>query len=77
MQRMQYGGGCINEVCVHLMVKGAPFNGVGHSGMGRYHGKWGFDEFTHMQTVLIGKTKMNLSLRQHPYTEKMIRKLLK
>lgn len=80
MQKMQYGGGCINEVCVHLMVKGAPFNGVGHSGMGRYHGKWGFDEFTHPQTVLIGKTKLNLSLREHPYTdkkEKLIKKILK
>ena len=51
MSTLQYGGGCINEVCLQLMVKGAPFNGVGHSGMGAYHGKWGFDEFTHPQTV--------------------------
>ena len=70
MQTQQYGGGCINEVCLHLMVKGVPFNGTGHSGMGAYHGVWGFREFTHPSTVLIGKTKMNLSLREHPYTEK-------
>ncbi|MBP5185210.1 MAG: aldehyde dehydrogenase family protein [Lachnospiraceae bacterium] len=69
MQRMQYGGGCINEVCLHMMVKGAPFNGVGHSGMGAYHGKWGFMEFTHPQTVLIGSTKFNLPLREHPYSK--------
>ena len=68
MQRMQYGGGCINEVCLHMMVKGAPFNGTGHSGMGAYHGKWGFMEFTHPSTVLIGSTKLNLSMREHPYT---------
>ena len=68
MQRMQYGGGCINEVCLHMMVKGAPFNGTGHSGMGAYHGKWGFMEFTHPSTVLIGSTKFNLSMREHPYT---------
>ncbi|MBQ7622531.1 MAG: aldehyde dehydrogenase family protein, partial [Bacteroidales bacterium] len=52
MQTQQYGGGCINEVCIHLMVKGVPFNGTGHSGMGAYHGEWGFREFTHPQTVL-------------------------
>ena len=40
MQTMQYGGGCINEVCIHMMVKGVPFNGTGHSGMGAYHGEW-------------------------------------
>ena len=67
MQRMQYGGGCINEVCLHMMVKGAPFNGTGHSGMGAYHGKYGFEEFTHPATFLIGRTHMNLPLREHPY----------
>ena len=70
MQRQQYGGGCINEVCVHLMVKGVPFNGTGHSGMGAYHGEWGFREFTHPSTVLIGSNRFNLSLREHPYSGK-------
>lgn len=68
MQKIQFGGGCINEVCLHMMVKGVPFNGVGHSGMGAYHGKWGFMEFTHPQTVLIGSTKFNLAMREHPYS---------
>ena len=80
MRTQQYGGGCVNEVCLHIMVKGVPFNGVGHSGMGSYHGKWGFNEFTHPSTVLYGKTKMNLSLREHPYTDKkkkMMSKFLK
>ena len=70
MQVQQYGGGCINEVCLHLMVKGVPFNGTGHSGMGAYHGEWGFREFTHPSTVLFGKTHMNLPLREHPYDKK-------
>ena len=80
MQTQQYGGGCINEVCLHLMVKGVPFNGTGHSGMGAYHGKWGFNEFSHPSTVLFGHTHMNLSLREHPYTKKkkdMLSKFLK
>ena len=68
MATQQYGGGCINEVCIHMMVKGVPFNGTGHSGMGAYHGEWGFREFTHPQTVLMGRTRFNLPLREHPYS---------
>ena len=70
MSSQQYGGGCVNEVCLHLVVKGVPFNGVGHSGMGSYHGVWGFREFTHPSTVLFGSTKFNLPLREHPHTGK-------
>ncbi len=70
MRTLQFGGDCINEVCIHMMVKGVPFNGTGHSGMGAYHGEWGFREFTHPQTVLVGKTHMNLPLREHPYSGK-------
>lgn len=80
MSTAQYGGGCVNEVCVHLMVKGVPFNGTGHSGMGAYHGEWGFREFSHPSTVLFGKTRMNLPLREHPHTakkKKLIGKFLK
>ena len=70
MSTQQYGGGCVNEVCLHMMVKGVPFGGVGHSGLGAYHGEWGFREFTHPSTVLFGRTRGNLSLREHPYTGK-------
>ena len=70
MRTQQYGGGCINEVCIHLMVKGVPFGGTGHSGMGAYHGEWGFREFTHPCTVLKGSTHFNLPLREHPYSGK-------
>lgn len=70
MRTQQFGGGCINEVCLHMMVKGVPFNGTGHSGMGAYHGKYGFLEFTHPQTVLKGHTHFNLPLREHPYSGK-------
>ncbi len=76
MSTQQYGGGCINEVCIHMMVRGVPFNGTGHSGMGSYHGEWGFREFTHPQTVLKGKTRWNLPLREHPYSGEIGRKKL-
>ena len=77
MRTQQFGGGCINEVCIHMMVKGVPFNGTGHSGMGAYHGEWGFREFTHPQTVLKGRTRLNLPLREHPYSGKPGDKKLK
>ncbi len=70
MRRLQFGGGCINEVCLHMMVKGVPFNGVGHSGMGAYHGEWGFREFTYPKSVLMGQNIFNLSLREHPHNRK-------
>ncbi len=76
MASQQYGGGCINEVCLQLMVRGAPFGGTGHSGMGAYHGEWGFREFTHPSTVLIGSTHFNLPLREHPYHSRWKQKLL-
>ncbi|MBR4777374.1 MAG: aldehyde dehydrogenase family protein [Lachnospiraceae bacterium] len=71
MQTQQFGGGCINEVVLHMMVRGVPFNGTGHSGMGAYHGEWGFREFTHPQTVLKGSTHFNLPIREHPYSGKI------
>ena len=71
MCTQQFGGGCINEVCLHMMVKGVPFNGTGHSGMGAYHGIWGFREFTHPATILKGQTRFNLPLREHPYSGKI------
>jgi aldehyde dehydrogenase (NAD+) len=77
MSSLQFGGGCINEVCVHMMVKGVPFNGAGHSGMGAYHGEWGFREFTHPQTVMTGRTHMNLPLREHPYSGRAGEKKMK
>ena len=77
MSTQQYGGGCINEVCIHIMVKGVPFNGTGHSGMGAYHGEWGFREFTHPSTVLTGKTHFNIPLREHPYSGKEGEKKMK
>ena len=73
MSSQQYGGGCINEVCMHMMVPGVPFNGTGHSGMGAYHGEWGFREFTHPSTVLTGRTHLNLSLREHPYSKRKLK----
>ena len=77
MSTSQFGGGCINEVTMHLIVKGVPFGGTGHSGMGAYHGKWGFEEFSHPTTVLKGSSLIDLPLRYHPYNNKLKEKLIR
>ncbi|KAI5820328.1 Aldehyde/histidinol dehydrogenase [Pyronema omphalodes] len=46
------GGVTVNDVLIHVMVPNAPFGGVGDSGHGYYHGKYGFDEFTHLRTIV-------------------------
>ena len=52
------GGVCVNDVMTHLFVPGLPFGGVGESGYGAYHGRWGFETFTHRKSVLKRPSKM-------------------
>lgn len=76
----QFGGGCINDTIVHLATSNMPFGGVGASGMGSYHGKFGFDTFSHKKSILDKKTRLDLPMRYQPYTmlyDKMIRMFLK
>ena len=75
-----YGGGCINDVIIHLATPYMGFGGVGESGMGSYHGKTGFDTFTHYKSIVDKKTWLDLPMRYQPYTklyEKMLRIFLR
>ena len=75
-----YGGGCVNDVIIHLATSHMGFGGVGESGMGAYHGKTGFDTFSHRKSILDKKTFLDLPMRYQPYTpfhEKLIRMFLK
>lgn len=75
-----FGGGCINDTIIHLANPLLGFGGVGHSGMGSYHGKLSFDTFTHYRSVVRKSTWIDLPMRYHPYTEKnfkLIRRLMK
>lgn len=68
------GGACVNETLNHLVVPGLPFGGVGNSGMGKYHGEWGFREFSNARAVLDHATSFDPALRYPPYgPEKMAR----
>jgi len=77
---ISYGGGCINDTLVHLSSPYLPFGGVGESGMGAYHGKAGFDTFTHYKSLVTKRTFPDPSLRYQPYTpakEWLVRRFLR
>ena len=74
-KELSYGGGCINDVVVHLATSEMGFGGVGESGMGSYHGKDGFDAFSHYKSVMDKKTWLDLPMRYQPYN-KLYEKLL-
>ena len=65
----RYGGGCINDVVVHLATSEMPFGGFGASGMGNYHGKFGFDTFSHQKSILDKKNWFDLPMRYQPYNK--------
>jgi len=78
LSNVSFGGGCINDTVVHLSVSRLPFGGVGDSGMGSYHGKAGFDAFTHYRGVLHKSRLIDIPLRYPPYTDlalKLLKKL--
>ncbi len=65
--RLGFGGGCVNDVVIHLATSNMPFGGFKESGMGSYHGKEGFDTFTHYKSIVDKKTFMDLPMRYQPY----------
>lgn len=65
------GGYCINDAMVHLASPYLPFGGVGDSGMGRYHGKAGFDTFSHTKSIVRNTLRYDIPLRYSPYRFKM------
>lgn len=78
--RCGFGGGCINDTIIHLATTEMGFGGFGESGMGSYHGKVGFDTFSHYKSIVDKKTWIDLPMRYQPYRklhEKMIRFFLK
>lgn len=62
-----FGGGCVNDVVIHLATSNMPFGGFKESGMGSYHGKQGFDTFTHYKSIVDKKNWIDLPMRYQPY----------
>ena len=76
---VSFGGGCINDVIMHLSNPHLPFGGVGNSGMGHYHGRFSFETFSHQKAVLHRKWWGEPNLKYPPYSEnklKWIKRLL-
>ena len=74
---LSFGGGCINDVIIHLATSEMGFGGVGESGMGSYHGKAGFDAFSHQKSVVKKSTRLDLPMRYRPYGSKFYERLLR
>ena len=75
--RCAFGGGCINDTVIHLATSEMGFGGVGESGMGAYHGKVGFDAFSHRKSIVDKKTWIDLPMRYQPYQRGFYGKLLR
>lgn len=61
------GGGCINDVIMHIANENMPFGGVGNSGMGRYHGRESFEAFSHTRSIVTTSKWLDLPFRYMPY----------
>jgi aldehyde dehydrogenase (NAD+) len=75
------GDACVNDCAVHPLIPELPFGGVGNSGMGKYHGRWGFEAFTNARGVLYHSPLIDPGVKYPPYTEhglerKVMEKLL-
>ena len=77
IQGTSSGGGCINDVIMHIANGNMPFGGVGNSGMGRYHHQYSFECFSHTRSIIVSPVKMDLPFRYMPYRFfKWVKKLL-
>lgn len=75
-----FGGGCVNDTIIHLATSNLGFGGLRQSGIGAYHGKVGFDTFTHYKSIVNKKTWLDLPMRYQPFNKfkyYLIRKFLK
>lgn len=67
VNRTSSGGGCINDVIMHIANENIPFGGVGNSGMGRYHGRESFEVFSHTRSIVTTSKRIDLPFRYMPY----------
>jgi aldehyde dehydrogenase (NAD+) len=75
LKKVSFGGGCINDTLIHFATPNLPFGGVGNSGMGGYHGKFGFDTFSHRKSVMRSTVRFDFPFRYPTFYKHL--KLLK
>ncbi len=71
LRKTSSGGVCINDVITHVANPNIPFGGVGNSGMGRYHGRFSFEAFSHQRSVISKSTRIDVPVRYPPYRGKL------
>lgn len=76
-ERVSFGGGCVNDTVIHLATSEMGFGGVGESGMGTYHGRLGFEAFSHTKSIVRKKTFIDLPMRYQPYNRGICKKLIR
>lgn len=79
IRNYSFGGGCINDTVVHFSNNRLPFGGVGHSGIGAYHGRRSFDAFSHQKAIVKKANWLDIPIRYAPYEGKLknLKRLLK
>ncbi|MEL0456285.1 aldehyde dehydrogenase [Flavobacteriaceae bacterium SZ-1-7] len=79
LKKYSFGGGVVNDVLIHFGNQNLPFGGVGASGMGKYHGKYGFDTFSHQKAIIKRGTWFDPQLRYAPHKNRLgiIKKMFK
>ena len=76
LTEISFGGGAINDSVMHLLNSNLPFGGVGLSGIGSYHGKSGFDTFSHKKSILDKPFWLEPNIKYAPYSKTKL-KILK
>jgi aldehyde dehydrogenase (NAD+) len=78
INKVAFGGGCVNDTLLHLANPALPFGGVNSSGMGKYHGKFSFDTFTQQKSIVQTTTRLDILLKYPPYKNnlKWIKRLM-
>ena len=72
LQNISFGGGCVNDTIMYIANGNLPFGGVGNSGIGNYHGEFGFNCFSHQKSVIKKAVWGEPNLKYPPYTEKKL-----
>lgn len=72
IEKVSFGGGCVNNTIIHCTSEGLPFGGIGRSGIGNYHGKASFDAFSHKKSVVKSKKFADISMKYPPFNEKKL-----
>ncbi len=73
LKHLSFGGGCINDVVMHFSNPNLPFGGVGNSGIGNYHGKFGFETFSHQKPIIEKASFAEPNIKYPPYSESKLK----